>query len=72
MTLHTIMPLEAVWEEGYTQQDPAEVRIQGMLMQVMPLDNSRAQIIRLLDCPLENYLNPSLAPGQIIRYIPTL
>ncbi|MEC0240470.1 YlzJ-like family protein [Paenibacillus dokdonensis] len=70
MTLHTVMPLEAVWEKQGEADPSAEVRIQGMLMEVRPLDFNRVQIIRLLDGPLDNYLNPAYAPGQIIQYIP--
>lgn len=70
MTLHTVMPLEAVWEKQEEADPSAEVRIQGMLMEVRPLDFNRVQIIRLLDGPLDNYLNPAYAPGQIIQYIP--
>ncbi|MBJ9990273.1 MULTISPECIES: YlzJ-like family protein [unclassified Paenibacillus] len=72
MMLHTIMPLDAVWEEGFTPVQTAEVRLQGILMEVKPLDAGRAEIVRLLDCPLESYLKPAFAPGQVIRYIPTL
>ncbi len=71
MTLHTIMPLEAVWEKQGKAAPSAEVRIQGMLMEVRPLDFNRVQIIRLLDGPLDSYLNPAFSPGQIIQYVPS-
>ncbi|GAB6988975.1 YlzJ-like family protein [Paenibacillus pini] len=73
MTLHTIIPLEAIWEGADKLDQPSEeVTIQGVLMQVNPLGNNEAQIVRLLGCPLGDYLNPAFAPGQIIHYIPTL
>ncbi|MEC0373505.1 YlzJ-like family protein [Paenibacillus chibensis] len=71
MTLHTIMPLEDVWEHRGEEDPSAEVRVKGVLMEVRPLDFNRAQIIRLLDGPLDNYLNPAFAPGQIIQYVPS-
>ncbi|HBS47336.1 MAG TPA: hypothetical protein DEA91_27920 [Paenibacillus sp.] len=37
-----------------------------MLMQVEPMEEGRARIVRLLDCPLERYLDPSFSPGAII------
>ncbi|MCJ8010664.1 YlzJ-like family protein [Paenibacillus sp. KQZ6P-2] len=70
MTLHTVMPLEAVWEKQGEASMSAEVRIQGVLMEVRPLDFNRVQVIRLLDGPLDSYLNSAFAPGQIIQYVP--
>lgn len=70
MTLYTIMPLEAVWEKQDEAGSSAEVRIQGVLMEVKPLEFNRVQIVRLLDGPLDSYLNPAYAPGQIIQYVP--
>ncbi|MWV43488.1 hypothetical protein GRF59_07560 [Paenibacillus sp. HJL G12] len=70
MTLHTIMPLEAVWEKQREADSSAEVRIQGVLMEVRPLDFHRVQIVRLLDGPLDSYLNPAYTPGQIIQFVP--
>ncbi|WP_260399925.1 YlzJ-like family protein [Peribacillus simplex] len=41
-------------------------------MEVEPMGEEQARIVRLLDCGLEHYLNSSYAPGSIIRYIPTI
>ncbi|KOR89953.1 YlzJ-like family protein [Paenibacillus solani] len=49
-----------------------EVRVEGILMEVEPLEEDQAKIVRLLDCMLQDYLNPRYAPGAIIRYIPTM
>ncbi|MFF2908618.1 YlzJ-like family protein [Paenibacillus sp. NPDC057934] len=67
MTLFTVMPMEQVWEGALTTgSGQLEVHYQGMLMQVEPLDEGRARIVRLLNCPLASYLDSSLAPGAII------
>lgn len=70
MTLHTVIPLEAVWEKQGEETTTTEVRFKGILMEVKPLDHNQVQIVRLLDGPLDSYLNPSYSPGQIIRYVP--
>ncbi|GIO29939.1 MULTISPECIES: YlzJ-like family protein [Paenibacillus] len=70
MTLHTVMPLEAVWEKQGEDAPTTEVRIRGILMEVKPMDYNRVQVVRLLDGPLDSYLDPSYAPGSIIQYAP--
>lgn len=67
MTLYTVMPMEQVWEGAFnTMTTTREVTIQGMLMQVEPLEEGKARIVRLLDCPLERYLDSAYSPGAII------
>ncbi|MBY9081946.1 YlzJ-like family protein [Paenibacillus sp. HN-1] len=68
MIIYSIMPPEQVWE-GAIQAPPScrEVLIQGILMQVEPLDEGRGKIVRLLNCPLNRYLDSGLAPGTIIN-----
>lgn len=69
MTLYTVMPMEMVWEGMWKEPEVlAEVRVNGLLMQVQPLESRRGIIVRLLDCPLEAYLNPSYEPGQVIEW----
>jgi hypothetical protein len=68
------MPLDPI---GMLQGEPAavtsrEVRVEGILMEVEPMAEDQAKIVRLLDCGLQDYLNPRYAPGAIIRYIPTV
>lgn len=67
MILYSVISAEQVWE-GAIQAPPSsrEVVVQGILMQVEPLDEGRGRVIRLLDCPLNRYLDSGLAPGAII------
>lgn len=67
MTLYTVLPMEQIFEGAisYTQATQ-EVSIQGILMQVEPLEGGHARIVRLLQCPLNRYLDPAFAPGSII------
>ena len=71
MTLYTILPMEQVFEGalGYAQT-LQEVSFRGMLMQVEPLGGGQARIVRLLECPLDNYLNAAYAPGAVVQLNP--
>jgi len=74
MTWYSVMPMDYT---GVQLEEPApplskEVRVEGILMEVEPLAEDQAKIVRLLDCMLQDYLNPRYAPGAIIRYIPTM
>ncbi|MRN54807.1 YlzJ-like family protein [Paenibacillus monticola] len=67
MILYTVMPMEQVWEGALHTFPPVrEISIKGVLMQVEPLEEGRARIVRLLDCSLDRYLDPALSPGAII------
>ncbi|CAM4261680.1 YlzJ-like family protein [Paenibacillus typhae] len=69
MTFYTVVPLEQMFEGAYSNgQQLQEVTIGGMLMQVEPLEGRQARIVRLLQCPLDKYLDPSFAPGAVVDY----
>jgi len=69
MTLYTIMSMDQVWEGAWNASPPLrEISRNGLVMQVEPLDEGRARIVRLLQCPLHCYLDPALSPGAIIPY----
>lgn len=76
MTWYSIIPLEQSLAADLNDIEPGrrsrEIRIGGVLMEVEPMGEEQARIVRLLDCGLEDYLNSSFAPGRIIRYIPTI
>ncbi|MEK8130169.1 YlzJ-like family protein [Paenibacillus filicis] len=76
MTHYTVLPMDVVMD-GFDAPPPAmpspmEISVNGITMQVQPLNGSQAAIVRLIDCKLEDYLNPRLAPGQIIEFKPTM
>ncbi|WP_159884289.1 YlzJ-like family protein [Paenibacillus puerhi] len=71
----TLLPHDVVME-GFdpaesTVQRAMEITVNGITMQVQPLNASQAAIVRLIDCELQDYLNPGLAPGRIIEFQPT-
>lgn len=62
MTFYTIIPMEQVFEGVLSYAQPVrEVSIQGMLMQVEPLEGGQARIVRLLQCPLDKYLDAAFS-----------
>lgn len=69
MTIYTNMPLELVFEGINDEQEPLqEVWALGVKMQVAPVAPGMGKIVRLLECSLNDYLNPSLSPGVIVQY----
>ncbi|MCM3175354.1 MULTISPECIES: YlzJ-like family protein [Paenibacillus] len=65
MTMYTVMPPEQLWSGMWQEaEDTREVKVNGLLMQVRPVSETEAVIIRLLDCPLEAYLDASNTPGS--------
>ncbi|MNI19830.1 hypothetical protein D3C73_732770 [compost metagenome] len=72
MTHYTIIPEEFYWESEAVQQQYQEIEVSGILMQVRMDAGNKATIIRLLRCGLDDYLNPSFAPGQQIMFLPIL
>lgn len=74
MTLYTVMPEDLIWQNTLEQDTPStmEINIGGLHMQVEPLNDNKAKIIRLLNCELADYLNPQYAPGSTISFVPVL
>lgn len=68
MTFYTAVPLEFVFEGIEHIKPPIQVEVMGIKMEVMPVTPGVGQIVRLLNCSLDDYLNPALAPGTIIAY----
>lgn len=71
MILHTIVPLDIVLQgiEDY-QPSYSEVEIAGVKMLVEQTGLDQGRIVRILSTNPEDYLNSSLQPGRIIKFIP--
>jgi len=68
MTLYTAVPIEFVLD-GIEQLKPTiTVEALGVKMEVMPVSPGIGQIVRLLECKLDDYLNPLLTPGAFVHY----
>ncbi|MFD1952926.1 YlzJ-like family protein [Paenibacillus thailandensis] len=69
MTIYTSMPLEVVLDGIHNDKRSFhEIWVGGIHMQVEPVAPGVGRIVRLLQCDLEHYLNPMLAPGTIVHY----
>ncbi|WP_426446991.1 YlzJ-like family protein [Paenibacillus sp. S-38] len=73
MTHYTILPMEAVMEGMESEvQPPVEIVMNGVMMQVLPLNGQQATIVRLLSGNPQDYLNPQYSPGRLIEFQPVL
>lgn len=72
MSHYTIVPEEAYWEQAEAAGLYNEIELGGVWMQVRMEPGNQATIIRLLRCSLDDYLNPSYAPGKQIAFVPIL
>ncbi|QYR19717.1 YlzJ-like family protein [Paenibacillus sp. sptzw28] len=69
MTLYTSMPLELVFDGFSKQPGPyVDLTIGQVRMQLEPISPGIGRIVRLLECPLDAYLRPELAPGTVVAY----
>ncbi|WP_168122196.1 YlzJ-like family protein [Paenibacillus sp. HB172176] len=69
MTLYTAVPFELVFQ-GYDQEPEQlhEISTGGIRMQIVAVAPGIGRIVRLLECRLDDYLRPELAPGTLIHY----
>ncbi|CAG7602372.1 hypothetical protein PAESOLCIP111_00502 [Paenibacillus solanacearum] len=74
MIHYSILPLEAVMDnmEAVEQSQTVEIAINGVTMQVQPMNGHQAMIVRLLSCNPQDFLNPQYAPGRMIEFQPVL
>lgn len=73
MTMHTVLPLDVVmdgFDDPKRMKPMMEVRRGSVLLQVEPVQPGVGRVIRLLDCPLDDYLKPEFSPGSLIWYGP--
>ncbi|AEI44277.1 YlzJ-like family protein [Paenibacillus mucilaginosus] len=71
MSHYTILPIEAVMEGIESEiQAPVEIVMNGVMMQVQPLNGQQATIVRLLSGNPQDYLNPQFSPGRLIEFQP--
>ena len=71
MTLHTTMPLELVlqgWNEEDKPKPTEEVWVKGVKMQIIPVAPGMGKVVRLIECKLDDYLNPDFTPGMMVYY----
>ncbi|MCR8630751.1 YlzJ-like family protein [Paenibacillus radicis (ex Xue et al. 2023)] len=71
MIHYTVLPMEVVME-GIEEMEVTSVEIvmNGIMMQVQPLNSTQATIVRITSCNPQDYLNPQYSPGRIIEFQP--
>lgn len=69
MLIYSPMPPELIWE-GYDEFKPQyeEINLDGILIQIEPLGNNHARVVRIFSTDPPDYLNSLYQPGNIIRY----
>jgi hypothetical protein len=73
MIIYSAMPLELILEGIEEERQPYhEMQVNGMVMQVEPINSYEARIVRLISPNPQDYLNPAYAPGQIVRFAPSI
>ncbi|QJC52230.1 hypothetical protein HGI30_12115 [Paenibacillus albicereus] len=69
MTLYTIMPLELVLNGTDDEREPwLEARLDGVLLQLEPLEPGWGKVVRIVDGPLESFLDPRFQPGAVLPF----
>lgn len=66
--LHSVVPIEFIYGEQATEEQVVNYVYQGLLMEVKPLTTGKALIVRLINPPLDCYLDYRFAPGAMIPY----
>lgn len=71
MIHYTPLPLEDVfagWDRS--SPEPQEIIVNGVTMQVEPLNVKEAKIVRIISSNPQDFLNPTYQPGKTISFIP--
>ncbi len=74
MIFSTIVPPELVWD-GFTALENkvyTEIAVGHLTMLVEQISSTEARIIRLISPNPFDYTDPTIAPGSIINYVPSL
>ena len=73
MIMYTAIPQDQLWDGFDDKVEPyQEIYMNGLIMQVQPLNAYQAKIVRIVSPDPQDYLNPSYLPGQMIRFRPSV
>ncbi|MFH5183230.1 YlzJ-like family protein [Paenibacillus sp. TAB 01] len=73
MIQYTVMPLDVVMSGMEDMKDhPMEVSVNGITMQVQPINATQASIVRIISPNPQDYLNPQYSPGRVIAFQPVI
>ncbi|MFD2116769.1 YlzJ-like family protein [Paenibacillus yanchengensis] len=71
MVMYTIVSDQLLFADDQPFETSIEVQISGRTVAVTPIASGVGKVVRLIDCSLEDYLNPIFTPGNIIHYSDT-
>lgn len=67
--LYTVVPIEDVLEGIETEPTPTmELVIGGVLMELEPMGDFQALVVRVISSNPQDYLVPHHQPGSIVRW----
>jgi len=73
LILYTIVPLSTVfYQDSSFIPEPEEIFYRGAILQVTPVSPNKYRIERIISTQLNDYLNPQVQPGTIIKTGPKL
>jgi hypothetical protein len=71
MILYTPVPLEVIFDGVENMQARSfTATVGGVEMELEPLGERQARIVRLLSPYPHHYLRPELAPGSVVNLVP--
>lgn len=71
MIVYSIVPEDIVFDgiEDFSP-DYMDLELNGISMQIEPMNAKQARIVRLYSTDAQDYLNPQFAPGSVINFNP--
>lgn len=73
MIHYTVLPLEMVMDGiDKMESNQMEIVVNGISMQVQPLNATQATIVRIISCNPQDFMNPQYSPGRVIEFQPSL
>ncbi|NDI33330.1 YlzJ-like family protein [Chengkuizengella sediminis] len=70
MIMYSIVPLDDIFDGIENNEPNQEIELNGVIMQVQPMNAYQAKVVRLISPNPQDYLNPAYSPGQIIYFQP--
>lgn len=69
MIIHTVMDHDIIWGNSNTfaNKPRSEIEYNGVLLEVEELDKKGYMINRIISTRLDDFLNPELQPGALIK-----
>jgi hypothetical protein len=69
LIIHSIIPIEVIFEESVSQEIPKTkfINYKGALVEVIETDPDNYTVSRVISTSLASYLDSELQPGNVIK-----